>query len=130
VKAPRLGSRPAGAPAHVGVLGRMRVGTKLLLLVLVPVCSLLAFAFITATEHWHTADDLRDFRSSTQLSFRSADLAQALANERMAVTIGGLHVGPDDRRRIAVAQRAVDVALRRAAQRAGEHPPIDVAARL
>jgi HAMP domain-containing protein len=41
------------------VLARLRVGTKLLLLVLVPVCVLLAFTALAARTEWRHASDLR-----------------------------------------------------------------------
>src|SRR4051794_12082339 len=107
----------------------MRVGTKLMVLVLLPTCSLLVFASITAIDRWHTADRLREFRSATRLSFASADAATALANERTAAALGRLGVRSYDRRRIAAARGAVDVALRRALPH-GEDMPVDVAGRL
>jgi PAS domain S-box-containing protein len=108
----------------------MRVGTKLMLLVLLPVCSLLVFASVSAVDHWRAADRLRDFRGATQLSFRSADLAKALANERAAVTLDQLGVASVDRRRVAAAQRATDAALRQGLPRKGEDPAVNVAGRL
>jgi PAS domain S-box-containing protein len=109
----------------------MRVGTKLLLLVLLPACSLLAFASVIAIDHWREADRLREFRSATRLSFASAGAAEALANERTVTTLRRLGVRSVDRRQIAAAQRAVDDALRRAArQPPGERVPVDLAGRL
>jgi hypothetical protein len=65
----------------------MRVGTKLMVLVLLPVCGLLAFASVAAIDHWRAADRLRDFRSATRLSFAAAGVAEAVANERTAVIV-------------------------------------------
>jgi ABC-type sulfate transport system permease component len=76
----------------------MRVGTKLLLLVLLPACSLLAFASVIAIDHWRDADRLREFRSATRLSFASAGAAEALANERTVTTLRRLGVRSVDRR--------------------------------
>ena len=106
----------------------MRVGTKLLLLVLLPVCALLAFATITAIGEWRAADRLREFRAAARLSFASADAAAALANERAAQTLRGLGVRSVGAREVAMAEGAVDAALRRAAPRG--RASLDVAARL
>lgn len=92
----------------------MRVGTKLLLLVLLPVVALLAFASIAAIDHWHSADRLREFRRATQLSFASAAALQALADERTARTLDEIEVPAAERPRIVAAQRATDAAVRRA----------------
>jgi PAS domain S-box-containing protein len=132
VQVPRLlPRRSTPAPTRVGLLARMRVGTKLLLLVLLPSCSLLAFASIVAIDHWRDAGRLREFRSATRLSYASAGAAEALANERTATTLRRLGVGSVDRRRVTATQRAVDAALQRAARQAsGQQVPVDVAARL
>jgi PAS domain S-box-containing protein len=132
VPVPRLiPHRSAHAAPRVGLLARMHVGTKLMLLVLLPTCALVAFASITAIDHWRTANSLREFRSAAQLSFPVAHVADALADERTAATIGRLGVRRFDRRRIAAAQRAVDAAFRRATGEASEEDvPVDVAGRL
>jgi PAS domain S-box-containing protein len=108
----------------------MRVGTKLLLLVLVPVCALLGFASAAAVKDWHAAERLRDFRSATRLSFVSAGAAGTLADERTAVTLRRLGIRSVDRPRVATTERAVDAALQRAAPPPGAHTPVDVAGRL
>jgi PAS domain S-box-containing protein len=116
---------------RVGILARMRVGTKLMLLVLLPVCGVVVFASIAAVDDWRQADRLREFRSATRLSFASAQAVEAVAGERMAVVLNRLRGRSPDRRRVVAAQREVDAALRAAApQPSGERPPIDVAARL
>jgi hypothetical protein len=109
----------------------MRVGTKLMLLVLLPVTSLIAFASIAAVSQWKAADRLRDFRSAARLSFASADAAEALADERTAETLHRLGVGSADASQLTAARLAVDAALRRAAPRApGDQAAIGVMARL
>jgi PAS domain S-box-containing protein len=131
VQVPRLLPRRSTPATRVGVLARMRVGTKLMLLVLLPVCSLLAFASVGAIDHWRDADRLRVFRSATRLSFASAAATEALANERMVAALRRLGVRSIDRGQIAAAQGAVDAALQRAArQPSGEDVPVDVAVRL
>jgi PAS domain S-box-containing protein len=126
--------RPRGSPhvgTRTGVLARMRVGTKLLLLVLLPTCGFFAFAAIAAIDHWRSAERLRDFRDATRLSFASAGVAEALADERRAVTFNLLGEPPVDGLPIAEQERAVDAALRRATPRTPRtHAPIDVAGRL
>jgi PAS domain S-box-containing protein len=126
---------PRGSPhagTRVGVLARMRVGTKLLLLVLIPTCGLFAFATVTAIDHWQAANRLREFRDATRQSFASAGVAEALASERLAVSAGLLgDMRPAERRRIAEAERAVDAAFQRAApQTPDAQAPVDVAGRL
>jgi PAS domain S-box-containing protein len=109
----------------------MRVGTKLMLLVVLPVCGLLVFASITAVDHWRSANRLREFRDATRLSFASADAAAALADERTAVALDRLREPSFDPGRVAAAQRASDAAFRRAAARArGADTSIDVTGRL
>jgi PAS domain S-box-containing protein len=131
MQVPRLISRRATRTTRVGALARMRVGTKLMLLVLLPLCGLLAFASLAVIDHWRQADRLSEFRSATRLSFAAAAAAEALANERTAMTLSRLGVRSVDRGRIAAAKRAVDAAVRRAAAQApGESAPVDVAGRL
>ena len=128
---PRLLPRRSTPANRFGVLARMRVGTKLMVLVLLPLCSLLGLAWVAATDHWREADQLREFRSATRLSFASASAVDALANERLATALGRLGVRSGDRPQLAATRRAVDAALQRAAGRpSGEHVPVDVAGRL
>ncbi len=42
----------APARARIPLLARLKVGTKLMLLVLVPVCALLGFTILTAVADW------------------------------------------------------------------------------
>jgi PAS domain S-box-containing protein len=109
----------------------MRVGTKLLLLVLLPTCGFFALASIAALNHWHSAERLRDFRDATRLSFASAGVAEALADERRAVTLRRLGERSADGLSTAEAEGAVDAALLRATRQAPQaHAPFDVAGRL
>jgi PAS domain S-box-containing protein len=122
--------RSTAGAARVGVLARMRVGTKLLVLVLFPACALVAFASITAVGDWRAADRLAEFRSAARLSFASADAAGAVADERTAVALDRLGARFVDRRQIAAEQRAVDASLRRATPSPALEAPVDVAGRL
>ncbi|TMM00713.1 MAG: PAS domain S-box protein [Actinobacteria bacterium] len=120
---------PAGV--RIGVLARMRVGTKLLLLVLLPVCALLGFTVLSVANRWRDADRLRDFRSATGLSFPTAVVADALAAERLAAVIRRVRSSAAARNEFLSGQRGVDAALRRAVRRtSGREGSVDVAGRL
>jgi hypothetical protein len=95
------------------LLGRLRVGTKLMLLVLLPVCVLLAFTLFAAVTSWRHAADLRHFRSETRLSFATAGLADALAQERYDAVLLQLRPGPLINAQLAPAQGEVERALRK-----------------
>jgi glucose-6-phosphate-specific signal transduction histidine kinase len=84
---------------RVGILARMRVGTKLMLLVLLPVCGLLVFASIAVVDDWREADRLREFRSATRLSFEA--LTNVVKHARAARADVSVHV-EDDTLHIAV----------------------------
>ena len=82
----RAGFRaPAGA--RTPLLARLKVGTKLMLLVLLPVCVLLGFTTVTAVADWRAANELQNFRAETRLSFATAALADQLAAERTAAVL-------------------------------------------
>ena len=109
----------------------MRVGTKLMLLVLLPVCGLLAFTVVSALAQWRDADALRDFRTATRLSFATAGVAGALAAERTATVLDQVRTGAVTGDERASAQRDVNAALRRAEEgAAGVTGQVDVAGRL
>lgn len=117
------------APALL--LAQLKVGTKLMLLVLLPVCVLLGFSSVNAVADWRFANELGSYQTATQMSFATAALADRLAAERTAAVL--LAVRPDarDRAGLSSAQQDVNNALRRAAGRAaGWHGTIDVAGRL
>ncbi|MEU9957026.1 nitrate- and nitrite sensing domain-containing protein [Streptomyces sp. NPDC050982] len=104
----------AGTP----LLARLRVGTKLMLLVLLPVSGLLAFTVFSAVTDWREARTLRDFRTATRVSFALTALTEALARERLAEVL--VAVDPDRPGVTAerdAARRATDRAL--TAARAG-----------
>ena len=113
------------------LLARLKVGTKLMLLVLLPVCVLLGFTSLTAVSDWHSANELGSFRSATQLSFATAGLADQLATERTAAVLLTLRPGPKDAGGLATAERDVNHALSEAeASAAGWHGTVDVPGRL
>ncbi|MDA0166857.1 PAS domain S-box protein [Solirubrobacter ginsenosidimutans] len=103
---------------HLPLLARLRVGTKLMLLALLPVGVLAAASVTAAVGAWRAADDLRDFQAETRASFAAGDLARALSDERAAIMLARL--GPNSAADAAVgsAQRQTDIELRRAAERA------------
>jgi signal transduction histidine kinase len=110
------------------VLARLRVGTKLMLLVVVPVCVVLAFTVRAAVADWRHASDLRAFRTATGLSFATAALADALATERLATVAQRLRPDAQTRARAASAQPSVNRARRQATARvAGWRGAVDVA---
>ncbi|MGI3203782.1 nitrate- and nitrite sensing domain-containing protein [Streptomyces sp. GLT-R25] len=111
-------SGPAGQPGGTGrprsgtpLLARLRVGTKLMLLVLLPVSGLMAFTVFSAVTDWREARTLRDFRTATRVSFALTSLTEALARERLAEVL----VAADPDRRGVTAERD---AARRATDRA------------
>ncbi|WP_406167498.1 PAS domain S-box protein [Streptomyces sp. NBC_00996] len=88
------GRRPARtAGACPPLLARLRVGTKLMLLALLPVAGLLAFTVFSAVAQWHEARTLQNFRASTRVSFATAGLYEAVARERLTEVVAA--VAPD-----------------------------------
>jgi signal transduction histidine kinase len=107
------------------------VGTKLMLLVLLPVCVLLGFTGLTALADWHAASQLQDFRAATRLSFATAGVAGQLATERTAAAMVRLRPGVQAQAGLGAAQRDVNQALHQAQDSAADwHGSIDVAGRL
>ncbi len=110
------------------LLGRLRVGTKLMLLVLLPVGVLVGFMTITAVNDWDAASDLQAFQTATRSAFALAGVADQLAGERTAAVLLRLQPSPAHQAGLAAAQRRVDQALRRAGQQAGPGTgPVNVA---
>lgn len=128
-----MSARSTSDPRKVPLLARMRVGTKLMLLVLLPVCVLLGLTVLSALAQWRDANVLRGFRTATQVSFATASASDELAVERTAAVLRRLRVGAVTRTQLAAAQRDATSALRRArtagAARDGELD-VDVAGRL
>src|SRR5260370_38330706 len=75
------------ASTRTPLLARLKVGTKLMLLVLLPVCVLLAFTGVTAVADWRSANELGGFRPATQLSYATAGVADQLAADRTAALL-------------------------------------------
>lgn len=122
--------RPGAAP-RVPFLARLRVGRKLMLLVLLPVTGMLAFTVFGAVTQWHEAQTMRDFRTATGLSFRTTALTDAIARERIAAVKARLRPGPATLKERTGAQHATDQALNAALLGAAGRPgPPDVPGRL
>lgn len=109
-----VGPTRTGRPA---LLARLRVGRKLMLLVLLPVTGLLAFTALSGVAQWQEASHLRAFHTTTQVSFALTEVSDAVARERIAAVQARLRpstVTPGAR---AAAERATDQALERAVDR-------------
>ncbi|MGR3873335.1 hypothetical protein ACUXZZ_32850 [Streptomyces graminifolii] len=102
-----------------------------MLLVLLPMTGLLAFTLVGALAQWREAQTMRDFRTATQLSFRTTALTDAIARERIAAVKTGLRPGPaalkDRSRAVHATDHALDASLLGAAGWTG--PPLDVPGR-
>ena len=99
------------ARAKRPLLGRLGVGAKLMLLVLLPVGVLLGFTIAESADNWRTALSLRDFQNTTEQSFAATDVAAALAEERTAAALAVLRPGGAGLQRLRAAQAGVDAAL-------------------
>ena len=122
---------PAPDRARIPLLARLKVGTKLMLLVLLPVCVLLGFTSLTALADWRAASQLQDFRTATRLSFATARVADQLAAERTAAMLPRLRADAQAEAGLGAAQRDVNQALHQAQGSAvGWNGTVDVAGRL
>jgi signal transduction histidine kinase/HAMP domain-containing protein len=99
------------------VLARLRVGTKLMLLVLVPVCALLAFTILAARSDWRHASDLRRFDAAAGLSYATARVADTIGSERLETVLSLLRRDARTAATLASARPQVDDALRQATER-------------
>ncbi len=119
----------ARAPALL--LAQLKVGTKLMLLVLLPVCVLLGFTTVNAVADWRFANVLGSYQTATQMSFATAALADQLAAERTAAVLQAVRPGTQNQDGLASAQQSVNKTLQQAENSAaGWHGTIDVAGRL
>ncbi|XUL87380.1 nitrate- and nitrite sensing domain-containing protein [Streptomyces galilaeus] len=119
------------ATLRIPFLARLRVGRKLMLLVLLPVTGMMAFTAFGAVSQWRDAQTLRDFRTATELSFRTTALTDVLARERIAAVKARLRPGPATLKERTGAQHTTDGALHAALlDTAGWTGPLDVPGRL
>ncbi len=97
---------PSAAPAHQRppLLSRLRVGTKLMLLVLLPVGVLVGFMTITAVNDWRAASDLRAFQTQTRQAFALAGVADQMGAERTAAVLLQVQPGPAHQAGLAAAR--------------------------
>ena len=110
------------------LLARLRVGTKLMLLALLPV-AVLAVSVVAAMDAWRAADNLRDFQAATRESF-ARQLARALSDERAAAVLARVRPGSAADAAVGAAQRRTDDALQRAVdQAASASSRVDAAGR-
>jgi PAS domain S-box-containing protein len=118
------GSRPP-------LLYRLPVGTKLMLLALLPVCCLVAVAVVAGVAGLREAGRLEGFRDAARVSFATAQVADDLRIERSATVLARVDPGPSDQVRVATARRITTRDLGLAArQAAGKSLPVDVTGNL
>jgi PAS domain S-box-containing protein len=108
----------AARNARTPLLAQLRVGTKLMLLIVLPVCVLLLLTAFTAVGDWRAASKLQNFQSATRLSVVTAEAAERLAAERTAAVLELVQPTGQDRAGLTAAQRGVDQALHQAGQSA------------
>ncbi|MGC0341638.1 nitrate- and nitrite sensing domain-containing protein [Streptomyces sp. SLBN-8D4] len=118
--------RQPRAPHRVPPLARLRVGRKLLLLVLLPVTGLLAFTAFSSVAQWREARTLRDFHTGTGVSFAATEVTDAVARERLAAVKARLCPGPGAPAERTAAERSTDQVLKRAMARAASWSRSDI----
>ena len=96
----------------------MRVGTKLLLLALLPVCCVAALVVVSAVSDFRTADQLSSYRAQARLSFALAPLTDDLAHERRAAVLARVDPGPAQNAQLVAYERATTQAFVQARARA------------
>ncbi len=106
---------------------RMRVGTKLLLLALLPVCCVAALVVVSVVSDLRTAHQLSSYRGRARLSFALAPLTDDLAHERRAAALVRLDPGPAQHPQLVAYERATTQAFEQARARAVRvAAPVDV----
>ena len=103
--ADEAGVDSAAARARTPLLGRLGVGAKLMLLVLLPVGVLLGFTIAGSANNWRTALSLRDFQNATEQSFAATDVAATVADERTAAALAILRPGDAGLQRLRARRR-------------------------
>ncbi|WP_031060543.1 nitrate- and nitrite sensing domain-containing protein, partial [Streptomyces sp. NRRL WC-3774] len=119
--------RQARAPHGVPPLARLRVGRKLLLLVLLPVTGMLVFTAFSSVAQWREARTLRDFHTGAGVSFAATEVTDAVARERLAAVKARLRPAPGAPAERTAAERTTDRALERAVARAASWSGSDIA---
>jgi PAS domain S-box-containing protein len=105
----------------------MRVGTKLLLLAILPVCSVAALVVVSAVSDFRAAHQLSSYRAQARLSFALAPLSNDVAHERRAAVLVRVDPGPAQQAQLVAYERATTQAFERARARAVHvAAPVDV----
>ncbi len=110
----------AAARARSRLLGRLGVGAKLMLLVLLPVGVLLGFTIAESADNWRTALSIRDFserHGAVVRRHRHRRRARRRAHGRRTCEL--LRPGDASLQRLRAAQAGVDAALKEGTGRAG-----------
>jgi hypothetical protein len=97
---------------------RMRVGTKLVLLAMLPVCSVVGLVVVSAVSGYRTASRLSSYRADARLSFALAPLAVDLAHERRAAVLARLDPGAAADAQLVASERATTLAFEQTGARA------------
>lgn len=105
--------RPLTAP-RIPFLARLRIGRKLMLLVLLPVTSMLVFTLVGGVSQWREARALEEFSAATQVSFATTALTDAVARERIAAVQARLRPGSTTLRERSATQQATEAVLHNA----------------
>ena len=109
----------------------MRVGTKLLLLAMLPVCCVVGLAVVSGVSNYRTASRLSSYRAEARLSFVLAPLAVDLAHERRAAVLVRLDPGAAADAQLVAYERATTLAFEQARARAVRvAAPVDVVGEL
>ncbi|WP_329262453.1 nitrate- and nitrite sensing domain-containing protein [Streptomyces pseudovenezuelae] len=119
--------RQPRAPHGVPPLARLRVGRKLMLLVLLPVTGMLVFTAFSSVAQWREARTLRDFHTGAGVSFAATEVTDAVARERLAAVKARLRPAPGTPAERTAAERTTDRALERAVARAASWSGSDIA---
>ena len=96
----------------------MPVGTKLLLLALLPVCCVVALVVVSALSAYRTADRLSHYRTDARLSFAIAPLVTDLDHERRTAALVHLAPGATANAQLVQSERATTQAFDEARARA------------
>ena len=121
--------RPARLRARrlVSPIKRMRVGTKLLLLAMLPVCCVVALVVVSAVSDYRAANRLSSYRAQARLSFALAPLADDLAHERRDAALVHLDPSAVPQGQLSAYERATTRAFAQARARAVHvASPVDV----
>src|SRR5512140_1045419 len=92
----------------------MPVGTKLLLLAMLPVCAVVALVVVSALSDYGTAQRLSRYRANARLSFALAPLVNDLEHERRAAVLVRVEPGAAANAQLVASERATTRAFEQA----------------